>query len=99
MWNPNARARTATARATWPNAMRPRVWPRSEEHTSELQSHHDLVCRLLLEKKNATSELIIAYLASFLNAVPSMRKLLLFNSATYTTMHAIRTARPYSGRE
>src|SRR5437773_9207226 len=25
---------------------------RSEEHTSELQSHHDLVCRLLLEKKN-----------------------------------------------
>src|SRR5690349_22615798 len=28
-------------------------WPRSEEHTSELQSRRDLVCRLLLEKKNA----------------------------------------------
>src|SRR5437773_12242836 len=28
---------------------------RSEEHTSELQSHHDLVCRLLLEKKNKKS--------------------------------------------
>src|SRR5437773_6625450 len=27
------------------------VMDRSEEHTSELQSHHDLVCRLLLEKK------------------------------------------------
>src|SRR5437667_7085370 len=27
------------------------VVERSEEHTSELQSHHDLVCRLLLEKK------------------------------------------------
>src|SRR5699024_11495856 len=26
--------------------------PRSEEHTSELQSRIDLVCRLLLEKKN-----------------------------------------------
>src|SRR6266704_3014574 len=26
-------------------------WPRSEEHTSELQSRFDLVCRLLLEKK------------------------------------------------
>src|SRR5260221_2478740 len=26
--------------------------PRSEEHTSELQSHSDLVCRLLLEKNN-----------------------------------------------
>src|SRR4030095_17238542 len=25
--------------------------PRSEEHTSELQSHSDLVCRLLLENK------------------------------------------------
>src|SRR6266480_6081577 len=31
---------------------RPRPWrPRSEEHTSELQSHVNLVCRLLLEKK------------------------------------------------
>src|SRR5437667_6216834 len=29
------------------------VLVRSEEHTSELQSHHDLVCRLLLEKKNS----------------------------------------------
>src|SRR3970282_966826 len=29
----------------------PAVRARSEEHTSELQSHHDLVCRLLLEKK------------------------------------------------
>src|SRR5260221_5053205 len=28
---------------------------RSEEHTSELQSHSDLVCRLLLEKKNTTT--------------------------------------------
>src|SRR5258708_137464 len=27
-------------------------WPRSEEHTSELQSPDHLVCRLLLEKKN-----------------------------------------------
>src|SRR5438067_3076870 len=27
---------------------------RSEEHTSELQSRFEIVCRLLLEKKNAT---------------------------------------------
>src|SRR5437016_10612557 len=27
------------------------AWPRSEEHTSELQSLTNLVCRLLLEKK------------------------------------------------
>src|SRR5438034_4811966 len=30
---------------------------RSEEHTSELQSHSDLVCRLLLEKKKSTNNL------------------------------------------
>src|SRR5690242_21426573 len=29
------------------------VEPRSEEHTSELQSHVNLVCRLLLEKKKS----------------------------------------------
>src|SRR5438034_2693483 len=28
---------------------------RSEEHTSELQSHSDLVCRLLLEKKKTST--------------------------------------------
>ena len=28
------------------------TWKRSEEHTSELQSRRNLVCRLLLEKKN-----------------------------------------------
>src|SRR5438034_5139030 len=32
---------------------------RSEEHTSELQSHSDLVCRLLLEKKKKLYSLII----------------------------------------
>src|SRR5260370_3015575 len=29
----------------------PPTWARSEEHTSELQSHLNLVCRLLLEKE------------------------------------------------
>src|SRR2546422_5510222 len=32
-----------------------RMSPRSEEHTSELQSRLHLVCRLLLEKKNIAS--------------------------------------------
>src|SRR5437588_8206532 len=32
-----------------------RLANRSEEHTSELQSHSDLVCRLLLEKKKTDS--------------------------------------------
>src|SRR5688572_31308168 len=33
-------------------AQQPRFADRSEEHTSELQSQSNLVCRLLLEKKN-----------------------------------------------
>src|SRR2546430_12734214 len=38
----------------------PTVWgqcPRSEEHTSELQSQSNFVCRLLLEKKNLSNRL------------------------------------------
>src|SRR5699024_11775966 len=34
-----------------PDPEEPEIAPRSEEHTSELQSRFDLVCRLLLEKK------------------------------------------------
>src|SRR5260370_14448895 len=34
-----------------PNAVSAQIIYRSEEHTSELQSHLNLVCRLLLEKK------------------------------------------------
>src|SRR5438105_10053616 len=46
-------ARTAAARAANPGRPCPRR-TRSEEHTSELQSRVDLVCRLLLEKKKKT---------------------------------------------
>src|SRR2546430_11986234 len=35
--------------------------PRSEEHTSELQSQSNLVCRLLLEKKKQSAPLIPRY--------------------------------------
>src|SRR5256886_10215553 len=34
----------------------PRTFARSEEHTSELQSQSNLVCRLLLEKKKITTK-------------------------------------------
>src|SRR3954467_15975668 len=34
---------------------------RSEEHTSELQSHDNLVCRLLLEKKITTPHLPVSW--------------------------------------
>src|SRR5438034_7641986 len=38
-----------------------RADPRSEEHTSELQSHSDLVCRLLLEKKKKINKVIYLF--------------------------------------
>src|SRR5438874_9169900 len=41
---------TTVTQSTW----RPGWRRRSEEHTSELQSRRDLVCRLLLEKKKNT---------------------------------------------
>src|SRR2546430_10883590 len=45
-------ARRIRARSAWPRSARPRrARSRSEEHTSELQSQSNLVCRLLLEKK------------------------------------------------
>src|SRR5256885_9843584 len=57
-------SRTRRARAeTTPSASRPSANTeaiRSEEHTSELQSPCNLVCRLLLEKKN-TREIYIHY--------------------------------------
>src|SRR6266540_4894559 len=45
-------------RTSWPTSPAS-PGPRSEEHTSELQSHHDLVCRLLLEKKKKKNKINI----------------------------------------
>src|SRR5699024_11729234 len=47
--------RTALMTVRTPSARTPRM-DRSEEHTSELQSRFDLVCRLLLEKKKKKIE-------------------------------------------
>src|SRR5256885_9479626 len=44
--------RDASAGRPRPSRLTPRQQRRSEEHTSELQSPCNLVCRLLLEKKN-----------------------------------------------
>src|SRR5467141_1125305 len=51
-WGP-----TVTARVTLRGVVRDL---RSEEHTSELQSHLNLVCRLLLEKKKRTALSVLA---------------------------------------
>src|SRR5438132_9743663 len=46
----------SSCRRTLATARSSAVRWRSEEHTSELQSHSDLVCRLLLEKKKKTRQ-------------------------------------------
>src|SRR5438067_9772354 len=47
-------ARSGTVDSQHRRAMAHAAAERSEEHTSELQSRFDLVCRLLLEKKKKT---------------------------------------------
>src|SRR3712207_7221552 len=55
MQNRNTAASSALAMSV--GAPRRSTLLRSEEHTSELQSHSDLVCRLLLEKKKPRTTL------------------------------------------
>src|SRR2546425_2414761 len=48
------------------NVDSPRTKARSEEHTSELQSLAYLVCRLLLEKKKASTRLVLPHATNVL---------------------------------
>src|SRR5205807_5463358 len=56
--------RSAATSPVWPSS--PSARSRSEEHTSELQSPCNLVCRLLLEKKKLEKSLFVS---CFLNHV------------------------------
>src|SRR5260221_1979877 len=56
---------------------------RSEEHTSELQSHSDLVCRLLLEKKNIHEILSIGWRVSRLYLLSAWIPSILRITATF----------------
>src|SRR2546430_9082040 len=51
--------------------------PRSEEHTSELQSQSNLVCRLLLEKKNMRTSM---------HSTPILRLILVFTSSLHESL-------------
>src|SRR5256884_2305474 len=58
-----------------PAALPPTRMPRSEEHTSELQSRLHLVCRLLLEKKKKHKEINIGRpvdIANRLSVIPAV---------------------------
>src|SRR5438034_8654718 len=54
LFRSSGRGRRTVNSVNAPTSLSTVIVPRSEEHTSELQSHSDLVCRLLLEKKKNT---------------------------------------------
>src|SRR4029434_10636936 len=62
------------------------VCVRSEEHTSELQSHLNLVCRLLLEKKNESISLCSL---RALYASRRARLLFFFNDTATTEIYTL----------
>src|SRR5205807_8213504 len=68
--------RRSTASPRW-SAIRKPGSPRSEEHTSELQSPCNLVCRLLLEKKKKKKNLIIIHKKKKTNTIQSNFKITL----------------------
>src|SRR5206468_11251813 len=71
LFRSHARAHRAQPAARPGRARPPAAGPRSEEHTSELQSRSDLVCRLLLEKKK-TKPLQLHPILQNDNNVPKM---------------------------
>src|SRR5438094_5239877 len=64
-WGVSRRGRGDRRGPTQPSPRRSALGdrPRSEEHTSELQSPYDLVCRLLLEKKTAYLAVVFVVLS------------------------------------
>src|SRR2546421_2169196 len=70
---------------------------RSEEHTSELQSRSDLVCRLLLEKKKKTMRFTTERIADEYRVHTSLHpryigQLLIYHTAPYVIDATPRTA-------
>src|SRR5256885_4420267 len=70
MLGPEAASVVVSEGAVADNAVAPTVEPRSEEHTSELQSPCNLVCRLLLEKKKKKNRLIFTHEIIILHRIP-----------------------------
>src|SRR5690242_21331135 len=66
---------------------------RSEEHTSELQSHVNLVCRLLLEKKK-THTILHPRLVSFLLVSSPLQRIFLGARRSYSTSSIIHRSLP-----
>src|SRR5260221_5061458 len=71
----------------------PRGHYRSEEHTSELQSHSDLVCRLLLEIKTAHVSTLVAP-SSRMPSSAWKKYGSMMTSAALSTAHVVLVACP-----
>src|SRR6185369_258536 len=62
---------------------------RSEEHTSELQSHLNLVCRLLLEKKKVSPSHALASSAACNRRAPRSCTFFFFNDTPTTEIYTL----------
>src|SRR5947209_20390355 len=78
------------ARVTFTLAL---AFPRSEEHTSELQSRQYLVCRLLLEKKKSTVSMVLIASAA---ASPLKRETLMIVGSAPVSRRSIGRRSPIS---
>src|SRR6266496_1358964 len=67
---------------------------RSEEHTSELQSRRDLVCRLLLEKKNLTLAKLMRLQFARSTFIWRIRALDLYHPSPSITLFFLMIRRP-----
>src|SRR2546429_7230003 len=79
--------RSTPRSGTWPRRWSsgwcsPPSAPRSEEHTSELQSRLHLVCRLLLEKKKKTLLVDLIHLTSRIDATVHLHQAVYDNAVT-----------------
>src|SRR2546430_4471610 len=88
------RVRLGSRQASWSPPAK-RIAPRSEEHTSELQSQSNLVCRLLLEKKKQFNTADQRRTLISLVTTPTRINLNISHTSTHAlSAHLILTGRP-----
>src|SRR5438034_7037793 len=69
---------------------------RSEEHTSELQSHSDLVCRLLLEKKKKNIKFKLNIPLQHLNELATLVIIMMANKYEFLQITRVLLLNPWS---
>src|SRR5437867_9179121 len=92
-WASTAETSVSSAFPSTPGRSLDRETARSEEHTSELQSPYDLVCRLLLEKKK--KKRLLSNLLTLVNGHEIANRINLVNVQYLQYPHSLRTYTVY----